>query len=417
MKLKLKYGTGYREFVLPDDADVTTLEPHPVPEIKDVAAALREALENPLGTRPLRTLPRPAQVAVAVPDETRPAPLKTLLPPLLECLLASWPGLSRQNITFFVGGGLHDAPDAAQLSRILPDAVSGCRIVAHDAKAPMQSYGSTSRGTPVEINAEYAAADCKIVVGQIDPHQFVGFTGGSKGVTVGLASRNMIQHNHSLMSEQGAQVGQIEHNPVRQDLNEAGEMIGIHLAINVVLNPAKQVVALLAGRPSEVVAQGAKVSARVYGLSIEHPYDLVIASCGGHPKDICLYQAQKGLNLASQCSGEGAKLMLLAACSQGVGDAVYYDYVRHFATPGDQLSEFKAHGFRMGAHKAFLFSRTLASHEVAVVSDLDAKTLAECHLRKGDLQETLDGWLKQQPKARIAIVPNANTTYFYHAKP
>jgi nickel-dependent lactate racemase len=415
MKMKLKYGSDYREFTLPDDANVTVLEPHPVPEVKNLADALREALQKPLGSQPLHMLSRPATVAVAVPDETRPTPLKALLPPLLEYLLSSWPGLAPQDITIFVGGGLHVAPDAAQLSRILPDAVSGCRIVAHDANAPMRSYGRTSRGTPVEINAEYAAAEYKIVVGQIDPHQFVGFTGGSKGVTVGLASKAMIQHNHSLMSDPGAQVGKVEHNPVRQDLNEAGDMIGIQLAINVVLNPAKQVVALLAGRPSELVAPGAKASAQVYGISVEQPFDLVIASCGGHPKDICLYQAQKGLNLASQCARAGAKIMLLAECAQGVGDDAYYNYTRQFATPLEQLAEFKEHGFRMGAHKAFLFNRTVTRYDVAVVTELDATTLANCQLSKRPLQETLDEWLSQQPKARIAVVPNANTTYFYTA--
>jgi nickel-dependent lactate racemase len=415
MNLKLKYGDGYREFTLPDDANVTVMQTRAAPVVADARRALLDALAAPLGTCPLEAMPHPASVAIAVPDETRPTPLKALLPPLLERLCDAFPALKKENIAIVVGGGLHPAPDAAQLGRILPEAARGCRIIAHDAlSSPVTRFGATSRGTPVEINADYAAAELKIVIGQIDPHQFVGFTGGSKGVTIGLASKAMIQHNHGLMSRPGARVGEAYGNPVRQDLDEAGEMIGIDLAVNVVLNPEKQIVALLAGKPRELVRPGSEVAARVYGLPIAEPFDIVIAACGGHPKDICLYQAQKGLNLASECARENGKILLLAACAQGVGDELYHDYVRRFSSPQAQLRDFEEGGFRMGAHKAFLFSRTVTRFEVVVVSELDAATLAGCHLTKGPLQATLDRWLAALPaSARIAVVPHANTTYFY----
>ncbi len=123
-----------------------------------------------------------------------------------------------------------------------------CRVITHDAKkSEMVDLGSTSRGTPVRINAEFCRADLKIVIGQIDPHQFVGFTGGSKGVVVGIASAASIEHNHSLMFEDQARVGRLSGNPVREDMNEAGRMAEIDLVVNVVLNAQKNVVRLLAG--------------------------------------------------------------------------------------------------------------------------------------------------------------------------
>jgi nickel-dependent lactate racemase len=243
-------------------------------------------------------------------------------------------------------------------------------------------------------------------------------TGGAKGVVIGCASKALIQHNHSLMSSPAARVGNIRDNPARLDIDEAGRMVGIDLAINVCLNPAKQAVALLVGEPEAVLRAGAALSEQVYGLPFDQPFDIVIASCGGDPKDICLYQAQKGLNLASQCAAEGGRIVLLAACTQGVGDDRYHDYVRKFATPDEQMREFEEVGFRIGAHKAFLFSRTLVRFDVVVDSEMDEATLAECHLRKGDAQTTVDRWLKDAPAGRpprIAVVPSANTTYFYRA--
>ena len=155
--------------------------------------------------------------------------------------------------------------------------------------------GWTSRGTPVEINTAYADAELKIVMGMVDVHQFVGFTGGAKGVAVGCASAAMITANHRMLSEAGAFAGNIEGNPVRDDLDEAGAIAGVKLAINVVLTPEKEIAALFVGDPPRVMRSAAAESRRLCGLSLYDRYDIVIASCGGAPKDICLYQAQKKL--------------------------------------------------------------------------------------------------------------------------
>lgn len=417
MNIELKFGHEYRTLTIPDDADVTIMKPRELPVLSDIGAALEAALDNPLECATLEGRPLPSSVAIAVPDETRPAPLKILLPVLVDRLLRIWPALDPKNIRIVVGGGLHPAPDEAQLGRILPNDLRGCTVVSHDAlTSPMTSFGLTSRGTPVEINAAYGEAELKLVIGMIDPHQFQGMTGGAKGVAIGCASKALIQHNHSLMSDPAARVGNILDNPTRLDINEAGRMIGVDLAINVSLNPAKKAVALLAGEPEAVLRAGAKFSEQVYGLPLEEPFDIVIASCGGAPKDICLYQAQKGLNLASQCAVEGGKILLLAECAQGVGDDHYQNYVRQFSNPAEQMREFEELGFRMGAHKAFLFSRTLTRFTVVVDSIMDKDSLAECHLSKCDAQTTVDQWLRdaQAGKSpRIAVIPNANTTYFY----
>ncbi len=416
MDIALKYGRGHRTVVLPDGVAADVLRPSPLAPLDDPLGTLEAALDAPLETPPLAGRPRPASVAIAVPDETRPTPLGLVLPPLLGRIFATWPDLSPEDVLVIMGGGLHPPAGADDLARLLPPSVVGaCRVMAHDARhSPMTYCGATSRGTPVEVNAAYAAAELKLVVGQIDPHQFVGFTGGAKGVIIGCGSVKSVQANHSLMFGQGAQVGVLGDNPVRQDLNEAGRLAGVDFAINVVLDPSKRVVGLWAGAPEAVVRAGAPLCDGLYGVPLTtEGYDIVVASCGGHPKDICLYQAQKGLNLASLCAREGGRILLLAACPQGIGDEAYETYVRRFPDPRAQLEEFREGGFRMGAHKAFLFSRTLTRFEVVVDSEMDEASLARCHLRKGRLEETLGRWLAEAgPGARVAVVPSANTTYF-----
>jgi nickel-dependent lactate racemase len=418
MDVVLKYGQGEYRLRIPYKADVEILQPATLPPVENVAVALECALAEPLGRPSFDEMVReiaPKSVAIAVPDETRPAPLEAILPVLLRELRGAAPGLDSFAVTIVVGGGLHPPLQGQALWRVIPAEIGlQCKVVAHDAsRARMVDFGLTSRGTPLRVNSEFAEADLRIVIGQIDPHQFVGFTGGSKGAVIGLASAETIEHNHSLMFDPNAQVGRLTGNPVREDMNEAGRMVGIHLAIDVVLDPDKRPVSVLAGDPEAVLAEGADVCRSVYGVRISEKYDVVVASCGGHPKDICLYQAQKGLNLASQALKPGGKILLLAACPQGVGDDVYYDYVGRFRTPQEVLEDFRRLGFKMGAHKAYLFGRTLDSFDVAIASELEKEILDQCLLRSAEPQEQVRQWIDDfEGTPRVAVIPNANTTFF-----
>ena len=71
------------------------LQPQPAPVLPSVEAALDRSLNSPVGCEPLDDLlarRRPRSVAIAVPDETRPAPLRAVLPRLLQRLQAGLPG-------------------------------------------------------------------------------------------------------------------------------------------------------------------------------------------------------------------------------------------------------------------------------------------------------------------------------------
>lgn len=419
MNIELKYGNHRHVLRLPEKAETSILRPTRMSTLRSIGDALENALANPLGCENLDKLAgriAPKRVAIAVPDETRPMPVKTIMAILLKRIFTALPGLEPSALTVVIGAGLHPpAGREAQEQIVPPEITSGCRVVQHDAfHARMVDFGVTKRGTPVRINADFAEADLKIVIGQIDPHQFVGFTGGAKGAVIGCAAVESIEHNHSLMFDEKAQVGCLYTNPVREDMNEAGDMVGIDMAVNVVLDAENNVVRLLTGEPVTVLKEGAKTCAALYGVPLKHKYDIVIASCGGHPKDISLYQAQKGLNLASQALKQGGKILLFASCSQGVGDDTYFDYVSQFATPEEVLEDFKKLGFKMGAHKAFLFARTLTNFEVAMVSNLDPDIMKKCQLQAVDPDVVIRKWVGGfRGRPRVAVVPNANTTYFY----
>lgn len=420
MRLNLKYGKRNKSIHIPDQSDVSILKPNSLPELPDINLALNMALNNLINMPKLVSSPNPRSVSVAIPDESRPTPSRELIPILLDWLYDKFPNLKPNQITVIVGGGLHKPMDEAALEKFLPaDIAPGCRLLVHDTySSQMVSYGSTRRGTPVEVNAEYAKADFKLLIGQIDPHQFVGFTGGAKGVVIGCASPNSISHNHGLMLQDGAEVGRLNGNPVREDMNEAGRMVNLNMAVNVVLDADDRLIGMWAGEPVAVLKEGANLCAEAYGVSISRQFDIAIVSCGGYPRDICLYQAQKGLNLASRVVKQKGKILLLAECSLGVGDENYYEYVCRYETAEAAKIAFKSKKFRMGAHKSYLFGKTLTKYEVVVDSDLPENVLRNCHMSKCNAQEIINQWLEDPSDCpSIAVVPNANITYFYQDRP
>ena len=151
----------------------------------------------------------------------------------------------------------------------------------------------------------FGQADLRIVVGNLEPHQFMGFSGGVKTAAIGLGGRDTINQNHALMLDPHSDLARYDDNPARQDVEEAGRLIGVHFALNVVINESKQIVRVLAGDPRAVMQEGMPLVLQIYQVRVAAPFDVLIASPGGHPKDINLYQAQKALGHAARVTRKG----------------------------------------------------------------------------------------------------------------
>ena len=99
--------------------------------------------------------------------------------------------------------------------------------------------GTTSRGTPVDIDRRVAEADRRICLGNIEYHYFAGYSGGAKAIMPGVSTRAAIQANHSRMVESAACAGHLKGNPVREDIEEAAAMVGVDFILNGVLDAHK----------------------------------------------------------------------------------------------------------------------------------------------------------------------------------
>ncbi len=411
--MELPYGKKTITFDLPKKWEPDLFRPNPIPPAEDPIGEILRGLENPCGKKRLEHFSGIASVAIALSDETRPVPNDLILPLLLKKLHSM--GISKSGIRILIAAGLHSPTPESRFADVLPvDLIKQYSIVAHDAlHSDLKFLGRTTRGTPVYVNPLFFDAKLKIVVGMIDPHQFVGYTGGVKGAAIGLAGAETIETNHSMLFHPQALIGEIQDNPVRQDIEEIGKRMGVHFALDVVLDEANRVVKAFSGEPSEVERAGSEFCRKVYETQASKEYDVVIVSAGGHPKDINLYQAQKALAAATPLARKGGEIILFAECSEGHGDEVFYQTMKKYKSPQEVVESFQKEKFRMGVHKAFLWTRSLTRAKVHLHSSLEETVVHRFMvLPVNDAEESMrkiDDQYIRPPQ--VAVIPKGNSTY------
>jgi len=410
---RIPYGLEYLTFNLADELCAEWIAPAEAAPAPDAVRAVNEALDAPLGEVRLEDFASAKSVAIAVNDKTRPVPHKHLLPPLLRQLEAM--GIRREAITFIVAVGTHSPMSASEFATVIPpDILEHYGAVSHDPddKENLVYLGETQCSTPVWVNRRFAQADLRIVVGNIEPHQFQGFSGGYKTAAIGLAGKDTVHHNHAMMTDLRAIPCRFDDNPPRQDIEEMGRMIGVHFALNAIVDESKQIIAVLAGDPGEVMRQGIPLVRKIYQVQVLAPFDLIIASPGGHPKDINLYQAQKALAHAARVTKDGGTVIVVAACPEGTGSRSYEQWMEGMPSHAAVMERFQREGFRVGPHKAFQIARDALRVRVLWVSEMSPDfvrrlLLMPCH----HLDEALSlarGALS--PSARVGVMPAANST-------
>lgn len=382
MNLSIPYGNGALEVALPDELEVTVIgpgcglgeesAPPAAPSADDEQAEIRRGLAEPIGAPRLSELAaRARSAAIVVSDITRPCPSYRFLPALLDELAP----LAPEDISILFALGGHRAHTAEEQARLVGEEViaRGVRLLDLDAAACVP-VGTTSRGTRLEVFAPYLDADLRICTGNIEYHYFAGFSGGAKAIVPGLCSYAAISDNHSMMLAETAKAGILAGNPVREDIDEAGGIIGIDFIFNVLLDEQKRIVHAVAGDYLEAHRAGVEVYDRRCDLRIPQAADVVIASPGGRPKDINLYQAQKTLDNVAGAVRDGGIVILVARCDEGFGQKVFEEWMTGMGTPQTLIDRIQRE-FVLGGHKAAAVAGLLARTDVYLVSDFADETV------------------------------------------
>lgn len=406
--IELKYGKNTININVPKKNLIGILKPKishqnicEKLEAKEVARALMNPIESPR----ISEIAKPGEkAAIMVSDITRPVPSRKLIPGILDELNKA--GIEERDITIIFGMGIHRSHTLEEQKKLVGEKVFN-RIKCVDSNKDEYIFiGQSSKGTPLYLCKTIVEADVRICTGNIEYHYFAGFSGGAKAIMPGAANYESIKHNHKLQLQPGVATGKIIGNPVREDIDEIGEILGISFILNVVLNEKKQILKAFAGDYIKAHREGCRYLDSIYGVEIEEKADIVIVSPGGYPKDVNLYQAQKSLDNAKYAIKENGTIILLAECIEGFGSKTFEEWIRAADSPKELVERLKRE-FKLGGHKGAAIARILLNNGVYIKTTMKKEDIEEIFFESIDsVQETLDGFIeKSDGNIKILIIP------------
>jgi lactate racemase len=417
----LDYGDTKIPFAMAGENIIAVLTPQKMPSPPDETALVREAVQAPINSPVLADLVRPGETAcIVVGDMTRLwARHHILLPVILEELNRG--GVRDEDITIVSATGAHrEQTREEHILLVGEEAVRRVRVVDHNCLAEdLVSYGETSRGTPVRINKEVARADRVILTGGIVYHFLAGYGGGKKSLMPGVSDYQGIMANHRLaLNARGpglnpaVAAGKVAGNPLAEDMLEAANMVGVDFIVNTIVNEEHKIARVVAGAMTEAHARGCALVDHHYGVPIREKADLVIASCGGYPKDINMYQSYKTVHNIIPALKRGGVGIVLTESREGIGSELFQKICSGFSCNEDREADLRSN-FDIAGFMGYTQLRWAQEHRLLAVTDLPGDQILELNMIPAKtLEEALhmaQAWLPKD--FRAYIMPEGSTTF------
>lgn len=367
----LPYGESDVCIRVPARNFLGSIEAKKVVGVSDPESEIIRALKEPIGSKRLTEIAQTNQkVAIVVDDASRDAPSELMLLPVLAELNSV--GVKDKDITIIFGCGTHRIVTPIEAKKLLgKEVISRIKTISHNCKSEDLVYiGKTkSHGTKVRVNRVFAEADLKILLGDVGFHYYAGYGGGRKSVMPAISCSQTIQNNHAMLLNSKARTGILEGNPVHEDMTEAAKLAKVDFIVNVVTNSKGELVRAFAGDLEKAFYEAIKLVDELYRVTVDRRADIVVVSAGGHPGDINLYQAYKGLDNALEVVKRNGTIILVAECPEGHGHQVFYEWMMRFGELKKVEREVKRH-FVMGGHKAYYLLKAQKNHAIILVSSL-----------------------------------------------
>ncbi len=418
-----KYGKTTVDAPLDEAQVLAELHGHETPPLEDIGATLLEAVEHPIESLPLRAYAKTGdKIALIVSDMTRFWMRQDLVIPYLVRFLEEECGIPDEDLTIVVANGTHAGGDEKTLRTLVTDAVyDRVKVVNHDCQADDLVYlGTTTRGTEVRVNRIAAEADKVICLGACTHHVMAGFGGGRKSILPGISSLETVRHNHSFCldpledrSNPAIGNGVLEGNPLHADMCEAAAMMKSLFMITLVMNAEMKLAHIFAGHWLYSWKKACAAADEIYRIPIREQADVVIASCGGYPKDMSLYQGTKTIDNVESALKPGGTLIIFMEAIDGGGPSEYFDWI-HPLVAGTIGKDLRAH-FTVPGYIFFLNCEQAKRYHILMLTSVPAETLAPMGIRAFQNMEDLLAAADLQGKS-IYIVPNGATVIPYVEK-
>lgn len=420
MEVSMKYGKEAFELNI-ENNNIKIINSSLSTEIKGEADVLKFAIENPIGSQRLKDIVKPDEdVCIIIPDITRLWQKPFLyLPYVIRELEEA--GVRDKNIHFISALGTHRKQTEEEHKLLIGEELfKRFKVVDHDSKDEenLKYVGTTTFGTKVFINK--FALKCKhiILTGGIVFHDLAGFGGGRKAILPGISGYRTVMQHHALSlnsngsgSNSKVRTALMEGNPFNEDMMEAAEFVKPSFLFNVIVDSEGNFAAAVAGDYIKAHKKGCEILTSMDSSHIEEKAEVVIASCGGYPKDIDLYQASKALSNALEAVVEGGTVILIAECIEGLGhmdmEHIFFNFNNNLEREQEVRREYTIAKFF-----AFIICEMAVKYNLVIVSSMEKEALKCCNITiAGTLEEAL-GYCNEAIEGAnlIYLIPTAGST-------
>jgi nickel-dependent lactate racemase len=418
MSIHIPYGESHIVLEL-ENVNATIVEPLFVEGLPDERSSFLSACSWPTGSASLADIiQRGDQVAVCIPDATRPFPSDRVLPWLFEYLSF----VPSENIVIINGTGSHRGNTRKELERMVGcEILENYRVVNHDAHDPSRlvHVGDSEFGYPVLMNRDYVEADRRILLGFIEPHFMAGFSGGYKAAFPGVAGIDAIMQYHSagVIGDPLSTWGNLHNNPTQEHVRAGGKLREADFLINVTLNRDREITRFFCGHPIEAHESGCAYVKESAMVGCEAPFPIVVTSNNGFPLDQNLYQTVKGMSAAAQIVEKGGLILVASECRDGFPEhGNYRKLLFDYDTPEALLEAIHEPGFSVFDQWQVQLQAMIGQKaRVEIQSSIDSHALRRAHLKPVDsINEALRNELDRIGKdAPIAVLPEGPVTVPY----
>ena len=428
MEIRLRYGTGSLRFEVPNECVAGVFRPEePGNDGERAAGPAGESAPRP-GPGPdavgaLRAAAAGRVALLLVPDATR----DPVDGPGFESVVAGLAGAKRVLPVVATGSHRADTPGNREIAARVRCALSEAGIPAeaprlHDCREPdLREHGRTSRGTRLLLSSALEEAEVVVAAGDVKHHYFAGYSNPAKCLLPGIAGFETIEGNHRLALEPGSTAGHHpwhpdparRRNPLAEDMVEAVDRVlegRTGWALATVAAGGRTVRTDLG--PMVPAIGAAMAAADRVGLRRSPRVRRLVVSAGGSPTDRTLYLSQRAIELTRTVAADGAEILLLAECADGIADndTARRNFYDELTRPLDEVLVRVREGYRLYQHKAYRIAELLGRIDhLHLASSLPDEDVRRIHLDPApDPLALVARWVDERPPGGIAFFDEAH---------
>jgi nickel-dependent lactate racemase len=290
---------------LPDQSLIGASREPPAPALADPVAAVRAALEAPLGFPPLRQALTPDDHVAVVVDEHLPR-LADLLAPVLDYLFRA--GIQPEAVTLLC------PPSTSSQGWLddLADDFQEVHVEVHDPSNRRQlSYlAMTRQGRRLYVNRTAVDADQLVVLTGRGYDPLLGYSGAEGALYPALCDDATRQELFERLSM--AAPGDRSW-PLLREAAEVTWLLGVPFFIQVIEGTGDDIAHVVTG-VAETSAEGQRLLDARWRVTVPHLADLVVAGLGGDPARQDFADLARALAAAARVVKPDGRIILLSRC-------------------------------------------------------------------------------------------------------